>query len=353
MKKKIVFAAFLITAIFAAWAERPSALLNGLEQNAYTLAIPGKSWSIEIKLPSSFVVEEPEISSDGERAKLAGNNQSTGLQLSLFLEKAATEGDAKVAREYYWKRMQASPLKMEEVQLSERFGAAILEYIVKEVSGKKIDWKNMHLYLSHDGYWVDVHLSKMIFRSTDREYFDQVLNSVKIVPSRLDPKANIKAPKPYSVSLPQHGKLILIIPASLKRSVKKVTGNLPPTIVLSPKKGDAFETLITPIWSPENDPNFNKAPAVKWATEQCLKKMLPTAVEKEVPIQEFSGIDGPGYYFLVTDKAPKPGEYPYAVFAIVGVGDLVLSVPILCRDKDSEGIDATIRILQEARQEKD
>lgn len=350
----MIFAPFLITAVFAVWAERPGTLLNWLEQNAYILAIPGKSWSIEIKLPSGFTVEGPEISSDGEQAKLAGINQSTGLQLSLFLEKAATEGDAKVAREYYWKRMQTSPLKMEEVQLSEKDGAAILEYTVKVVNKRKIDLKNMHLYLSHDGYWVDVHLSKILFRSTDRKYFDQILNSVNIGSSKLEPEPTIKAPKLYSVSLPQHGKLILSIPASWKRSEERAAGNLPPTIILSPKRGNEFEVLITPIWSPQKDPNFNKAPAIKSAIEQHLNQMLPTAVEKQVAIQEFKGVDGPGYYFLVSDKAaPKRGEYPYAVVAVVGVGDLVLSVTILCQGKESEGIAATIRILQEARQKKD
>ena len=353
MKHLAAFSVFLTVAVFGAWAERPGILPNVPEKNTYTVAIPGRSWSVEISLPPSFTVEEPEISSDGERAKLAGSNPSTGLQLSLFLEKAAAEGDAKVAREYYWKLMQASPLKKEEVQFSERGGAAILEYIVKEASRKKIDWKNMNLYLSHDGYWVDVHLSKILFRSTDQGSFDEILNSVKISSTQLDSEADVEAPKPYSVSLPQHGKLILNIPASWKRSVRKAPGDLPPTIVLSPKKGDEFETMITPLWSPKNDPKFNKAPALKLAIEQILREMLPSAVEKEVPILEFGGIDGPGYYFLVTDKAPKPGEYPYAVGAIVGVGDLVLGVTLLCRDKESEGIGTTIRILKEARQEKD
>jgi hypothetical protein len=110
--------------------------------------------------------------------------------------------------------------------------------------------------------------------------------------------------------------------------------------------------MITPLWSPDNAPNFNNAAALKWAIEQHLKKMLPTAIEKDVPIQEFSAVDGPGFYFLVTDKAPKPGEYPYAVLAIVGVGELVLNVTILCKEKESEGIMETIRILQEARQDK-
>jgi hypothetical protein len=77
--------------------------------------------------------------------------------------------------------------------------------------------------------------------------------------------------------------------------------------------------------------------------------MLPSAVEKQVEIQEFTGINGKGYHFLVTDKAPKPGEYPYAVRAGIGVGDLLLGVTILSRSKDSEGIALTIKALQTAK----
>jgi hypothetical protein len=347
MNKPRVLAIFLMVGMMGARFERALADSSGLEQIAYELAIPGKNWAVEIELPSSFAIEAPEISSDGERAKLAGRDQTTGLQLSLFLEKAATEGDAKVAREYYWKRMQASPLKMEEVRFSDRNGAAVLEYVVKEAK-----WKNMNLYLSHDGYWLDLHISKILFHSADQAYFDTILNNVNIVLSQRGPKVAAGSPMPYSLTLPQHGTLILSIPGSWKRSIRKAGEGLPPTIILSPKKGGTFETMITPLWSPNNTPNFNNASALKWAIEQHLKKMLPTAIEKEVPIQEFNAVDGPGFYFLVTDKAPKPGEYPYAVLALVGVGDLVLNVTILCKEKESEGITETIRMLQEARQDK-
>lgn len=345
--KPLSLVVFLVIVSINALTGRAMTDSNGLAQKPYELAIPGKNWAVEIKLPSSFTVEAPEISPDGEQAKLSGSDQATGLQLSLFLEKAASEGDAKVARAFYWKRMQASPLKMDDVRFSERNGAAVLEYIVKEVS-----WKNMNVYLSHDGYWVDLHLSKIQFRSADQEYFEAILNSVSIVSSQRSPQVADDSVKPYSVKLPQHGKLVLKIPSSWKRSINKANDELPPTIVLSPKKGNAFETMITPLWSPDNDPNFNNAAALKWVIGQHLKTMLPTAVEKDVPIQEFKAVDGPGYYFLLTDKAPKPGEYPYAVVALVGVGDLILNVTILCKERESEGVAGTIRILQEAQQEK-
>ena len=151
-------------------------------------------------------------------------------------------------------------------------------------------------------------------------------------------------------ALPQHGTLLLKMPSAWKQTVRRPPNNLPPTITFAPYQGDDFKVLITTIWSPRKDPSFNKSDKVKSLIDNDLKGMLPGAIEKEVALQEFKSIDGTGYYFLVTDRAPKPGEYPYAVRAGIGVGDLLLSVTVLSRSKDSEGITATIKALQEAKQ---
>ena len=156
--------------------------------------------------------------------------------------------------------------------------------------------------------------------------------------------------QPRSFALPQHGALILNVPGTWKQTVRQPPGNRPLTISFTPAQGDEFEVLITPLWSQQNDPAFNKPAMVKRVIDGDLGEMLPGAVEKEVPVQEFKSAYGTGYYFLVTDKAPKPGEYPHAVRAGVGVGDLLLSVTILCRSKDTEGITSTIKALQEATQ---
>lgn len=153
-----------------------------------------------------------------------------------------------------------------------------------------------------------------------------------------------------SFALPQHGELLLNVPSLWKQTVRRPPNNLPPTITFAPDQGDEFEVLITPIWSPQKDPSFNKPDKIKSLIDNDLRGMLPGAVEKEVSMQEFKSIDGTGYYFLVTDKAPKPGEYPYAVRAGVGVGDLLLSVTVLSKSKSTEGISSTIKALQEAMQ---
>lgn len=152
-----------------------------------------------------------------------------------------------------------------------------------------------------------------------------------------------------SIAIPQHGKLLLTVPSTWKQSDDEPVGIFP-TFSFSPDKGDAFAVLITPLWSPENDPTFNTTEKVRTLIDNDLRSMLPRAVEKQANVQELNGVYGKGYYFLLTDKAPKPGEYPYAVRAYIGVGDLLLSVTILSRSQNSEGIISTIRALQEARQ---
>jgi len=165
-----------------------------------------------------------------------------------------------------------------------------------------------------------------------------------------DPPAKTE---PRSFTIPQHGKLILNLPADWKREVREPSEDAPPTIVLSQRESDDFQVLITPLWSPTNNPSFNTPKEVKRLMEGDLKEMLTTAVEKKVKLLEFKAREGTGYHFLVTDKAPKPGEYPHAVRAGVGVGDLLLSVTILCRSKDSPAITSTIAALAEAEQKKD
>ena len=153
-----------------------------------------------------------------------------------------------------------------------------------------------------------------------------------------------------SFELPEHGKLILVVPGTWKQAVRQPPGDLPPTITLSPATGDEFQILITPLWSPKKDLTFNQPAKVRNLIDNDLRGMSPSAVEKQVVLQEFKGNHAIGYYFLLTDKAPSPGEFPYVVRAGVAVGDLLLSVTVLCRSKTSEGFTTTIKALQEAKQ---
>jgi hypothetical protein len=152
-----------------------------------------------------------------------------------------------------------------------------------------------------------------------------------------------------SFPLARHGSLVLVVPESWDQEVQLAPDNLPPTIVLTPRDGDEFKVMVTPMWSPKDEPGFNSPPVTRKIIERALASLLPTAVEQKVSIEEFKGKYGTGYYFAVTDKAP--GEsYPYLVQAGLGVGNLWLNVTVLSRKKDAESIRQMLQALRGAEQ---
>jgi hypothetical protein len=88
------------------------------------LTYPGKPWSLVMDLPG-FQFDQRESSRDGTGLMVMGSNRETGLIISVYMEKAAKEGDA----------------------------------------------------VSHDGVWVDVHLSKAKFDPDQWPLFEAVMDS--------------------------------------------------------------------------------------------------------------------------------------------------------------------------------
>lgn len=163
------------------------------------------------------------------------------------------------------------------------------------------------------------------------------------------PAAPADTSKPRSFPLPLHGNLVLNVPESWDHEIQQPPGNLPPTIILSPRQGDDFKVLITAMWSFKEEAGSISPETTKRVISDNRTRLLPTAIEQEVAIQEFRGKDGPGYYFLVTDKAPGT-SYPYLVSVGNTTGDLLLITTILSRTKDSEAVRQTLKALQGAVQ---
>jgi hypothetical protein len=152
-----------------------------------------------------------------------------------------------------------------------------------------------------------------------------------------------------SIPLPGHGNLNLSISNEWNVNITQPESNLPPTIEITPTKGNKFTFLITPLWNAKNNEPFedNK---IKGLVESDGNKMLSDAVEKELKIKKISGKYAKGYYFMLTDKAPKPNEYKYCIRAGIGVGNLLLSVTLLTNDNNSKDIEKAIKMLTNASQ---
>jgi len=158
------------------------------------------------------------------------------------------------------------------------------------------------------------------------------------------PKALIKYP------IPDHGMLELSVPTSWRGDIHKPQENLPSTIIFSPKKGKDFQVLITVLWDQKGEPGFNNQENVRTLVEKDSKKILPKAIETKIVLKEIRGVNNTGYFFSLTDKAPKPGEFRYMTRGGMTVGNLLLNVTILHRTKESNSVKDALSMLREARQ---
>ena len=144
-----------------------------------SLSLPELPWALEIAAPG-FAVEEKEIAPGGEAARLMAVNGATGVILSAFLEKAPGAGDAQACREHYWSRARQSPFRKEQIRLSETGPLAVVEYLVPDHLGMKVDQKNLNAYLAEGGYWMDVHLSKTGHPAGGEDPLRPLLKAIRI-----------------------------------------------------------------------------------------------------------------------------------------------------------------------------
>ena len=159
------------------------------KEGVFTMSLPAIGWALQIDL-KGFEFKGMELQPDCKGQKMFAVNEKSGVVISAFLEKADRPGDAVECRKFYWDKAKKSPVVKSDVTLKVFAGAPVVQYVIKEHEGRKIEQGNLNAYYSKDGYWVDVHLSKVKFSEADLPLFNEVLDSVKFVekyqPTRTD-----------------------------------------------------------------------------------------------------------------------------------------------------------------------
>jgi tetratricopeptide (TPR) repeat protein len=105
---------------------------------------------------------------------------------SLFIEPVKKCKTSKECRDLVWKAGNPNWQKPQNVKLSEIGEISILELLVPELQGRPIRQQNMYAQFVVEGYWVDLHLSKMLYQDQDRGLFERMVKSVRFEPKKAD-----------------------------------------------------------------------------------------------------------------------------------------------------------------------
>jgi hypothetical protein len=214
------------------------------------------------------------------------------------------------------------------VELSDPGAFSLIRWTQREHRGLRIDQQHIHAFLGRDNICTELHLSKVKFKPGDEQLFGQIFRSVRYNErvSQLRPAAppdrlqgNVL---PHEFPIPSHGTLTLNLPTMWLASLRQA-GGAPPTIVILPTDGEPFELLITVMW-PEIPSKHSRG-----LVEAVGRAALAKSAEKTLKIEQFGFGAKIGYYFRVTDKAPKRNEYKFLTQGALAEGSLLLAFTYL------------------------
>lgn len=190
MKTAKSLALVLLVLSAAAHARAPQ-----VDSDVRRLSVPGLKWALEVGLPG-FVVEKEQTRDDGKAVMLMADIKEKGYVVSIFLEPIPHGENVKQLRDLGAGIKETSPFKLSDFKTSEYGQIPTLEYVIKEYQGLKVNQKNLNAYFVHEGYWVDVHFSKMLYKPGDEKIFYSVIDTVRFAEGAATDAASSAARNP-------------------------------------------------------------------------------------------------------------------------------------------------------------
>jgi tetratricopeptide (TPR) repeat protein len=172
--KKLILALLLIS-LFSLMAP---AYAQQSEGSSVSLTVPKSPWTFFIS-GEALVLTRQEIKPDGSQGYFMLVDEKAQVFASLFIEPADKCKTSKECRDFVWKSGNPSWGNPQNVKLSEMGEISILELLVPEFQGKPVRQQNLYAEFVVDGYWVDLHLSKVLYRDQDRVVFERMVKSVR------------------------------------------------------------------------------------------------------------------------------------------------------------------------------
>ena len=160
--------------VSAAVAAQDKRLEFTLEQAPWKMMLPA----------GDFKLAQKNTKPDGSGAYFYLTDETTGLNLSMYIEPAVECKDSKSCRDMVWKTGNAAWVNPQNVVQSEIGDVSFFEFMIPTFQGMPVQQQNMYAEFVVDGFWVDMHISKVRYKPEDHQLFEQIIKSVKFEPKK-------------------------------------------------------------------------------------------------------------------------------------------------------------------------
>lgn len=155
------------------------------EGSSVRLTVPRAPWTMSIS-GETLVLDKEQIKPDGRQGYFMLTDEKAQVFASLFIEPVDKCKTSKECRDMVWKLGNPSWQSPQNVRLSQIGEISTLEFLIPEYQGKPIRQQNIYAEFVVEGYWVDLHLSKVLYQDRDHSLFERMVKSARFEPKKSD-----------------------------------------------------------------------------------------------------------------------------------------------------------------------
>jgi hypothetical protein len=308
----------------------------------WILILPGNNLKLRVQ----------EHKPDGKKGYVRLTNEMTGINISFFIEPAIRCKTSSSCRDMVWRANRPTLEDPQNVLKSEIDDVSVFEYFLPAVKGVPVRLHNMYAEFVVDGYWVDLHISKGLYKPDDRRLFEDVVRSITFKEKGENAQSQ-RTIRRYGI--PKLGHLEMSVPVQWQENFMPLED--PPLLNLAyflPSTGD-FYMKITAAWAPQEADSLPDSASIRRTVEETGKSALEMSIEKKLRLHEIRGPAAAGFYFKVTDKQDElpPEEFKYMTQGAAVVDGLTVIFTSFSNLKDMPAVSDSIEIIESARFKRD
>lgn len=146
---------------------------------------------------------------------------------------------------------------------------------------------------------------------------------------------------------------MLEVPEDWEVTYLSLAEDKPPVITFyqtDSQEKEIFQFNLSIFWDDGFKKDITSPESIKTFVTEVGEGILESSKETELVLVPITGRDGQGYYFKLTDKAEKPGEYKYLAQGAMNVRELLLVFSLFTYEPDIQLQDMALQMIQTATQ---
>jgi hypothetical protein len=158
-------------------------LAESVQEKRLEFTIAEAPWTLTIP-KDNFRLAEKKMREDGQAAYFYLVDEKQAINLSMYIEPVKDCKNSKSCRDMIWKLGNPEWVNPKNVVQTEIGDVSVLELMVPKFQGMDIQQQNVYAEFVLDGFWVDMHLSKVLYKPEEHQLFERIIKSVKFEPKK-------------------------------------------------------------------------------------------------------------------------------------------------------------------------